>query len=432
MGHSPSRVRMSPGVGSAGFALLLALLSVTAAEAKVDLRGRVLTSEGRPLPGASVFIYTAKPRVGTSALCPSCYPDCGKMRHSGRDGRFMIPALSESLLFRVLVSAPGHEPVFADTLDPASGPIEPRLRPRDFSKVDLGRSIRGRVVDQEAKPVVGAIIKPQGFKSAGRMAFGTIGVKDPMSVTDERGEFLLAAHQEGATWFLQIEARGLASRAFHDVPTGVDDLIFQLTPGAILTGRVQRDGRPATDVVIGLRSGARAAGNLIIQDEIATDERGRFTFLNVAPGAPYLVYGKMGAVGGGGAIAAHPLTSAADDSVLDLGILVVEPGHRIAGRVSLTDGKPLPEGIRLAVGRELASDTRLIPLGAEGSFELRGVPTELIHLSAGVPGYRLSPKTVGFGGYSGVTLGVDRDFEGLEILFEPDDDGQGQPPPRSP
>ena len=49
-------------------ALWLLGLTLRAAESPVDLTGAVTSADGRPLTNASVFIYTAGPRVGVGFL----------------------------------------------------------------------------------------------------------------------------------------------------------------------------------------------------------------------------------------------------------------------------------------------------------------------------------------------------------------------------
>ena len=61
----------------------------------------------KPIPQATVFIYTAKPRVGLGIMCPGCYVDCGKKATTDAEGKFLIAKLDPELLFRVLVVAEG-------------------------------------------------------------------------------------------------------------------------------------------------------------------------------------------------------------------------------------------------------------------------------------------------------------------------------------
>ena len=96
---------------SAAFAVAL---FANVAAARTNLSGRVLGADGSPIGGATVFIYEAGPRSGLSPFCPSCYPDCGKHRTTELTGRFVVPSLSDSLVFRVLVIADGFEPKCRD------------------------------------------------------------------------------------------------------------------------------------------------------------------------------------------------------------------------------------------------------------------------------------------------------------------------------
>src|ERR1051326_5214899 len=86
--------------------VLLVLMStpagkVLAGDSGADLKGVVKSPEVGVLTNASIFIYTAGPRLGAGLLCPSCYPDCRKSAKSGPNGEFTIQALSTNLLFRV-------------------------------------------------------------------------------------------------------------------------------------------------------------------------------------------------------------------------------------------------------------------------------------------------------------------------------------------
>ena len=55
-----------------------------AADARTDLTGNVTDKDGRPLNKATVFIYSAAPKEGSSSLCPYCYADCQKKAGSWR------------------------------------------------------------------------------------------------------------------------------------------------------------------------------------------------------------------------------------------------------------------------------------------------------------------------------------------------------------
>src|SRR4051794_25945955 len=109
-------------------------LFMGAAEPGVDLAGTVTDAGGRPLPGATVYVYTAGPRQGTSSFCPSCYVDCGKRQVTDARGRFRIPSLDRSLLFRILTVREGYEPAFTPKVDPLQGETGVKLHATDLSR----------------------------------------------------------------------------------------------------------------------------------------------------------------------------------------------------------------------------------------------------------------------------------------------------------
>ena len=401
----------------------LALAGLAAARpvnAATDLTGRVLGNDGNPLAKAAVFIYTAAPRVGISPFCPSCYVDCGKFRTTNREGAFRIPALSDSLLFRVLVTARGHEPTFVARVDPQAGPIEVRLAQRDPSRIDPKLGLQGRVVDRFGKPVMGATVTPVGYHRGDTLMFGLMPGTDPLSITDERGRFAIASAVSGATWFLSLKARGLAPRALQQVRPGREARI-ELSGGATVTGRILNGGRPVAGVAIGLVQADRRSESYVGRDEIGTDDQGRFTFSNVAPALTYLVFAKMSSLGAVGAVPAESLVVGADGTTANAGDLNVRPAHRLRGRVVLSDGGQVPPGTRALLVTRDGSDALVVQLDPEGRFEAVGVPTDSIEIRALVRGYRVAPSNAGFDpiNASSVMVFVGNDVDDFELLLEP-------------
>src|SRR5690242_16826883 len=118
--------------------------------ARPDLVGHVA---GRgTAPEATIFIFTAGPKVGTSTFCPSCYADCRKSAKTDEQGNFKIESLDPQLIFRILVVAKGFTPRFVTKVDPANGPVNVYLQRVDLTNVTPDRSIRGQVVDASGKP----------------------------------------------------------------------------------------------------------------------------------------------------------------------------------------------------------------------------------------------------------------------------------------
>src|SRR5436190_6078342 len=134
--------------------------------AKVSTRPGLVghVKSGEAIPKATIFIFTAGPKVGTSTFCPSCYADCRKSAKSDAQGEFKIESLDSQLLFRILVVAKGYKPKFVSKVDPATGPLTVELEAVESREITSAKSIQGRVVDSEGKPIVGAVVEAHGIR----------------------------------------------------------------------------------------------------------------------------------------------------------------------------------------------------------------------------------------------------------------------------
>src|SRR6266536_754660 len=226
---------------------LFAFTALAAPGARPDLTGRVLSEDGSPVPKATVFIYTAGPKVGSSSLCPSCYVDCGKRARSDAEGRFKIESLDPKLLFRLLVVAGGHEANFVSKVDPVAGSVDVTMTRLDPQALKSKSRIAGIVLGPQGEPVVGATIGIEGVGHGDSTRWGgTEADVDPIAVTDDQGRFLLRC-QEGISAVHGIaEARGVAKRWVKLTP-GRDHLV-RMEEGVTITGRIVRDGQSLKDV----------------------------------------------------------------------------------------------------------------------------------------------------------------------------------------
>jgi hypothetical protein len=85
----------------------------------------------------------------------------------------------------------------------------------------------------------------------------------------------------------------------------------------------------------------------------------------------------------------------------------------LKGQVVLSDGKPIPPGMHVSVGADQAWDSQMAEIGADGSFEFRGLPTGVYGVHPSVKGYR-----VGSDGF-GIEALVNRDIANLVIRMDP-------------
>lgn len=415
-----------------GLMALLALSAARAEPARPDLRGRVALEDGSPVTNATVFIYTAGPKQGTSSLCPSCYADCNKKARTDAEGRFRIESLDPALKFRLLVVAPGHETRFVDGVDPASGPQQISLKLRSPDVLNSPTRIAGMVMDEDGRPVVGAVIGPEGVqRGVGTQWGGTDRFVDPLSVADDEGRFLLMCKEDVQAVYAVVEGPRVAKR-WVELKPGRDHLI-RMNEGATVTGRIERDGTPLSRVLVGLVTAERRCGQFLRCDELATDQEGRFLIPNVPPETEFVLYAKMDSLTGRGVVPTKTFRTGKSGTTSDIGTLTAQPGFRLAGRVVLSDGKAIPEGTRMYFGREGAWDPLDVELGPDGRFELTDVPAESVSLGVRIKGYKFSKRNPNLDWLNGGLVGrVDGDITNLTVLLEPGEwrynGDEGEPP----
>jgi hypothetical protein len=399
-------------------------LAMVAATDRPTLRGVVRGSDGTPLGEARVMIHTAQPRVGTSSFCPSCYLDCGRSATTGPDGRFEIPHLDPALLFRVVAMAKKHQAVFLSKVDPAAAEVSLSLQPSPPLPSNPKRVLRGQVVGPTG-PVAAAIVEPQGYTlgdaSNGSTTFGGTERIMPPTVTDSSGEFEMALGAEVDSLVLLVSPRGLTRRAYARVPTGLAQTKLPVSYGAAVRGRIVKDRHPLTGIAVNLEQQDRDAEQWVGTYSARTDESGTFLITNALPDVEMIVVGASQDVAAFGYTPARPLKTGGEETILDLGDLDVRPGHRVAGRVVLSDGKQTPEHTRLLLLRESVGDAQDVELSRDGAFELPSVPEEVVSLSVRVPGYSLSKQNASLvPGNGDSLLGVVPSDLKLTVLLEPE------------
>jgi beta-lactamase regulating signal transducer with metallopeptidase domain len=405
-------------VGLCG-ALSIARATAAAANDGLTVSGQILNFRAEPIPGATVFVHSAGVREGTSPYCPTCYVDCGKRATTGADGRFTLSGLDSTLVFQLLAVAEGHRPAFIKQVDPRSGEdVSAELAIRPIPD-DPDRVVRGRVIDPNGRPAVGAVVESFGCQTAEKRWWGRMDGVDPLAVTDERGEFALVCDAPVIGLDLKVEARGAVRKNFELVKSDGETHRLELAEGATVTGRVLEAGQPLAGVMIGICQADRGGGTFLGPYRIGTDDDGRFTLANLPSDGELLVYGIMQSMPDGITLPAKKFMPA-EAATTDVGDLTVVPSHTIRGRVALADGKQLPPHTRVMLSRDEAWDSNFTEAAADGTFAIRGVPPEVVHVSARVKGYRLSPKNMSYA-YNGIwLLGlVSGDVEDLTILYEP-------------
>jgi len=418
--------------------------AVSLADGRAILTGKVTNSAAKPIEHATVMVYHAGVKTGYSTFCPSCYADCGKRAITVADGSFIIKGLSPDLRFQLLIVRDGYAPVFVKNVDPVEGPAPTAtLTPRPTT-ADPARVVRGRVVNANGTVVRDAVVEPRGIKfhtEDGRTTgmFGEIPGLDPIAVTNEKGEFEIAYSQPAISMVLSIEARGMAPKVFMAAKTGADRQTMTVADGAMVHGRLVQNGKPVAGAEMGIYSTNHANGAGYHEVRIGTREDGSFAFTGVPTEETWYVYGKMESIARRGATQPIEIATKSDGQDIDLGDIEIKPGHRIGGRVTLSDGKPIPQGMRvfvaagcMACGPEVApglrtylpgpNDTQTAPLGPDGRFEFAGLSNGPYQVWAAVNGYGMAANKAQRNQLEMLNVieaKVDRDIVNFDLALDP-------------
>lgn len=361
---------------------VLTLLPLSLQAASPRITGNVKNTGGRAVPNAQVYVYTALPLRGVSAICPSCYRDCGKHEAANARGDFRIDGLDPKLRFRLLAVAPGYEPKFSEYTGVGSG-VQFVLEKR--AAEDEDRLVRGRVVDSDDKPVIGAVVERHAVRTRRGVGYGAIPGVDPLSITDGDGEFQLRIPDPSVKLDVLVRARNFAPEIGWKLEPNKPQTIT-VDIGAAITGRVLNGDKPVAGVVVGFIQKSRASEYWLGGDEIATDENGRFMMTGLGPNEEYVVYAKMASA----APLAVPnaiVKTGADATSAEAGTFAAAKGHRVRGRV-VKPGERVPNGTRVTLFRETSTDMLIAEVGPNGEFSFDGVPRETVKLTVRAPGYK--------------------------------------------
>ncbi len=404
-------VRATPSVG--GTALIGAKLT-----------GTVRDSDAKPVAGAMVMIWTASVKHGYSTYCPSCYADCFKRAVTNAEGAFAISRVDPGLRFRLLIIREGYAPRFAAQVDPFDGPAGitlTRRRPVD----DPHRVLHGHVVGPRGEPLAGALVEAESvwYQEAGGHSTRTWGAPkwvDPLAVTNDQGDFEIASVKAASSMTVTVGTRGMAPRRFPALDLGTVRHTLALNRGASVRGRLLSHGLPVGGAEMGLVLRDREIDRFYVEVRVGTEPDGSFLFANVPVPGRWYVYAKMDSVHSRGATDAVECVTEREDEAIDLGDVALQPGHRLRGRVVLTDGKPVPDGMRIHLSAKRAWDDQIHELPPDGRFEFVGLPTDDFSINPAVKGYQPSPENPNRNlGIDGL---IDRDVDNFVILLEPGKD----------
>ncbi len=354
---------------------------------------------GKPVSDATVYVYTAGVRTGTSPFCPSCYADCGKRVTTNPHGTFRIPALATSLIFRLLVVRDGYDSTFVENVDVLKKQaVTVALKPRPApTPTDLARTVLGRVLDENDQPVVGASVEVFGFSQGENRQFGGVGAAgiEELAITDRMGRFAVRCSQENTSLSVLVKARGLAPVTTSSLKTGalLADNTVHLPVGVTVRGLVKgiTDGKPIADAVAHLVPVDRNAETFTGWQEIGTDDTGKFELSNVPADRDYVLCVRMDSLTGRGLVVnSQRIHVGKNGTILDGLTLTAQPSTTTEGHLVLTPATSVAPNTRVMVYRTGTWDVQFANVESNGTFHFAGLPgADPLELSVQVRGYHL-------------------------------------------
>ena len=189
-------------------------------------------------------------------------------------------------------------------------------------------------------------------------------------MTDASGAFRLGVPEPGLAVYVHVSARFLTPGAFQRLATGPEGHDLKLVSGVTVTGRLVQGGKPLAGMGVGVVQKDRNGETWVGEFEAATDAVGVFRVLNAPANEQLVLYGLMSSLRRHGALPVRELRTGKSRSVADVGDLEVKAGQRLAGRVVLSDGKPVPAGTRMLLSREEAWDSQQAVVDCAGAVRV--------------------------------------------------------------
>jgi len=262
----------------------------------IVLRGRVVDSQGRPVPGTSVSVHTIERRMASKGMLFTMAEQAGAVPfplqavQSDGEGNFAFGALDDgqySLVARRGGYASDHE----------TDVIVAHERGAGVLTLVLGTSARvtGKVSDADGKGIPNAQVV--AIRDAGRMAMMRMNaLQREVAITDEDGEYVLDTLAAEQRYRFGIIAKGYAPLYMMQaaqIPEAGEERNFTLEEGGSLEGVVtdEQTGKPIGDAKIaifvgtmGFGGGSRNQNDMSSADKRQSDDQGVFKFESVTPG----------------------------------------------------------------------------------------------------------------------------------------------------
>src|ERR1019366_40167 len=127
-------------------------------------------------------------------------------------------------------------------------------------------------------------------------------------------------------------------------------------------------------------------------DTVLTDDMGRFSFANQPPNQSWIICGSWDLPAKAGMVPQTSVKIGEDGSTNDIGDLNLQSVSKVAGRIQLSDGQPVPANSHYFLSDAAMGSSSPSLLGADGSFQFVAVPGDKVSIFLRVAGYQLTPR----------------------------------------
>ena len=375
---------------------------------EADLTGHVTLPAGKS-GAATILVTYAQLKTNFESSISTRSPILPKRTQTDSHGNFKIESLDARWLYFGYVMAPGCKLQELNLFDPTAGPLNVSLEAAN-TNVPPDRVIHGRVIDANGSPISGALIEIERTTRNGQMISIAQNI-DCYSVSDDAGNFVVYGQTPFTAAGGEVEATGYAKAWIEQWPSdainqkwsrtgSMPEGLFPhakplheitLIKGASLRGRLLQDGRPVAKAEIRINRCGAGSDCWFWGDAVLTDDMGRFSFAHQPPNQSWFICGSWDLPAIAGAVPQTAVQIGEDGSTNDTGDLNLQSVSKVAGRIRLSDGQPIPANSHYSLSDAAMGNSPQSSLGSDGAFHFAAVPGDKVSIFLRVAGYELTP-----------------------------------------